>query len=859
MFLKRTCTAASIIGVTFAAVAMAELIGVSGELDSPVIVFDSQGSTSYNAATDVFTVDANPIAARFAFNDPPRLVVPTGQPATETVSINIVVDDSGALIGGVPGDDLIVMGEVDSDGNGSVDYDGVLLTGEITDFGFAAHVGGGATSRFDFKFSLTGGSMAPLFDGGSIGVVLTSENSSFDGDFSVDFRGNAKGNIGFVAARCGDGNLDPGEECDDGNNDDGDGCSANCTIEPFCGDGNLDPGEECDDGNNDDGDGCSANCTIEPFCGDGNLDPGEECDDGNNDDGDGCSANCTTEEECEECDGKVTTLTLRYNGTETAQVTIDAKRGPSTDGVFDASLDPGEEFTIVGPPTGNGGFAGTLGTEIKIYVDGELHTTIHTSCSQPIGPGLVSGDFEVVSGESKNGGLLCPLGGGEPECGDGTLDPGEECDDGNNEDGDGCSADCRTEGDDCEECDGKVTMLTLRYNGAETAHVTIDAKRGPSTDAVFDGELNPGEEFSIVGPPSGNSGFDGTLGTEIQIYVDGELHTTIHTSCSQPIGPGLIRGDFEVVSGESKNGGLLCPLGGGEPECGDGNVDPGEECDDGNNEDGDGCSANCTFESDCGDGNLDPGEECDDGNKVDGDGCSANCTFESDCGDGNVDPGEECDDGNHEDGDGCSSDCEIEPICGDGNLDPGEDCDDGNNESGDGCSADCHTEEDECEDCDGKVTTLTLRYNGSVDGAEITIDAKRGPSTDPVFSGTVNPGEEFTVVGPASGSGGFAGTLGTEIALYVDGALNTTIHTSCSQPIGPGLMSGDFEVISGESKNGGLLCPLGGDRNQTVLASGSVDAAPIPECGAMGLLPLIFVTCTLFAVRVRRFRNQPRH
>ena len=55
--------------------------------------------------------------------------------------------------------------------------------------------------------------------------------------------------------RCGDGNLDPGEECDDGNNLDGDGCSSQCTIEPYCGDGNLDEGEECDDGNLIDGDG----------------------------------------------------------------------------------------------------------------------------------------------------------------------------------------------------------------------------------------------------------------------------------------------------------------------------------------------------------------------------------------------------------------------------------------------------------------------------------------------------------------------------------------------------------------------------------------------------------------------------
>jgi hypothetical protein len=42
---------------------------------------------------------------------------------------------------------------------------------------------------------------------------------------------------------------------------------------------------------------------------------------------------------------------------------------------------------------------------------------IHTSCSDPIGPGFVSGDFTVMSGYSRNGGLLCPL--------DGTFDGGE--------------------------------------------------------------------------------------------------------------------------------------------------------------------------------------------------------------------------------------------------------------------------------------------------------------------------------------------------------------------------------------------------------------------------------------------------
>ncbi len=37
---------------------------------------------------------------------------------------------------------------------------------------------------------------------------------------------------------------------------------------------------------------------------------------------------------------------------------------------------------------------------------------------------------------------------------------------------------------------------------------------------------------------------------------------------------------------------------------------------------------------------------------------------------------------------------------------------------------------------------------------------------------------------------------------------NTRIHTSCSEPVGPGLVSGDFLVEAGTSRDGGELCPL---------------------------------------------------
>jgi len=106
-------------------------------------------------------------------------------------------------------------------------------------------------------------------------------------------------------------------------------------------------------------------------------------------------------------------------------------------------------------------------------------------------------------------------------------------------------------------CEGKVTQLTLKYLGSSAATVRILAKQGSDTDEGFNSVVQPSGVFTIVGLPSSSAGFDGTLGTEIDIYVNGTYHTTIHTSCSQPIGPGLISGDFLVVAGESKIGGTL--------------------------------------------------------------------------------------------------------------------------------------------------------------------------------------------------------------------------------------------------------------------------------------------------------------
>jgi hypothetical protein len=331
--------------------------------------------------------------------------------------------------------------------------------------------------------------------------------------------------------------------------------------------------------------------------------------------------------DCEECDGGVTYLKLKYMGTEYSALiqVYEGKDQRPDKKLFEGTVGSGGTFSFNGIKSD-----GTMGKEISVWVNGTLHTKIHTSCSKPIGPGLVSGDFKVIEGQSKDGGELCPL----PEC---------------------------------MECDGGVTKLTLHYNGDSAALVQVYKGDDQDEDKkLYEGTAGSGETFTFTGQDSDNK-----MGSEISVWVNGVLNAEIHTSCSQPIGPGLVRGDFEVVEGYSKDGGKLCPL----PEC---------------------------------------------------------------------------------------------------------------------------------MECKGGVTQLTLLYNGAEDDVLIQVYEGKDQRADKLlYEDTLDLGEAFTFNGIKSD-----GTMGTEISVWVGGVLKTKIHTSCSQDIGPGLVSGDFEVVEGYSKDGGKMCSL---------------------------------------------------
>ena len=134
----------------------------------------------------------------------PRFIQPAS--GVKAVTIRGYIDETGAVIDGVPGNDLEVIGGIDKDGDGVVDVEGLLITGELTQMGFLDS--GGPTDIFDFRFIITGGALvndpelAISFLAKDIGIIMQSEGSSFAGDFGANFDGGAKGTLGPIDAAC---------------------------------------------------------------------------------------------------------------------------------------------------------------------------------------------------------------------------------------------------------------------------------------------------------------------------------------------------------------------------------------------------------------------------------------------------------------------------------------------------------------------------------------------------------------------------------------------------------------------------------------------------------------------------------
>ena len=123
------------------------------------------------------------------------------------------------------------------------------------------------------------------------------------------------------------------------------------------------------------------------------------------------------------------------------------------------------------------------------------------------------------------------------------------------------------EPEECSEtCEGKISFFTLEYIG--TGCVEVEAVATPEQQfsnptAFGPEEVCSGDTFDVPGLPSSSGGFDGTLGTNLELRITNGPTETIHTSCSVFVGPGyqsLEQNLFEVVVAESTGTGLLCPV-----------------------------------------------------------------------------------------------------------------------------------------------------------------------------------------------------------------------------------------------------------------------------------------------------------
>jgi protocatechuate 3,4-dioxygenase beta subunit len=165
------------------------LVGVN--IEYPQVTYDNVGTLAYMATAETFDSQAVPTAFRLSSSTAPVVVK-----APRNFQLHFLVDNAGNVVGGVAGPDLLIEGQIDINRDNIIDYDGVLLTAEICQFGFLDS--GGPTDQYDFRLIPTGGDLLPYFAGQDVGLRMTSPNSTFTGSFTVDFHGEAHGVLGPI-------------------------------------------------------------------------------------------------------------------------------------------------------------------------------------------------------------------------------------------------------------------------------------------------------------------------------------------------------------------------------------------------------------------------------------------------------------------------------------------------------------------------------------------------------------------------------------------------------------------------------------------------------------------------------------
>ena len=232
---------------------------------------------------------------------------------------------------------------------------------------------------------------------------------------------------------------------------------------------------------------------------------------------------------CEECDGGVTSLTMRFVSESGGYVEAGEfdKHGEVKESYFAGYLEPYEVFSFLGNGKDN-----KLEKNLTIMVDGQVAAELHTSCSKPIAPGLKFGDFFIIAAESKNGGAICPE----------SQSTGDECSAGKP-----ASLQFKYTGQDCSASDNQQSSdkATCAGDPNMDPHVFVRAY-GKKGDVYFDGEVDLNGSFWVSAPTGDN--LDNNMFIELS-DCDGNVLQTVsfHASCSQPIGVGDVYGALALT------------------------------------------------------------------------------------------------------------------------------------------------------------------------------------------------------------------------------------------------------------------------------------------------------------------------
>ena len=107
-------------------------------------------------------------------------------------------------------------------------------------------------------------------------------------------------------------------------------------------------------------------------------------------------------------------------------------------------------------------------------------------------------------------------------------------------------------------CNNQVRLLSLFFRGASASSISVlEVETG---NIIFSQTVAPGATFSFAG-----SGVDNLMSDNINLSINGSLHTTINTSCDVQIFVNEEFGLFTVVSGTTSGNISLCTTNPGTP------------------------------------------------------------------------------------------------------------------------------------------------------------------------------------------------------------------------------------------------------------------------------------------------------